>query len=134
MQNFKIKVDSITSYPEDLYSLGFKNLMKEIMVEERAKFDSESWEVDHEKSLLKGTRYSKIDHLTNVALGAIYNSIANELRKQGLPFEESLEESKTYTNDWIVNSEYSELQKIAKDTIIYSMGSDHWYTFEKQWN
>jgi hypothetical protein len=134
MQKFKIKVDSITSYPEDLYTSAFKTLIEEIIVEEKKKIDSQFEEIDHEKSTYKGSRYSNNSHLTKVALGAIYNSIAWQLRAQGLSFDEALEESKTQTNDWIVNTEYADLQKIANDTIMYSMGSDHWYTFEKQWN
>lgn len=135
MKNYEIKVNAICPMPKDLFALGFTNLMKEIIIEEKNKIDSEFKQVDHEKCTYKGSRFSDNNHLTRVALAAIFDSIkCYHWREENLEYEDAWDKAVEATNDWITNqSEVSELRRIAKDTIIYSMESDHWYTFEKDW-
>jgi hypothetical protein len=130
----EVKVNAICYYPKGFFSEAFVNIIKEIFIEERKKLDSEPWEVDHINNLYKGSRYSNIDHLTRVSLGAIFDSAQNHLRKEGLDFETARENSGEFVNEWIETSSYSDLKKLVTDTLFYSMGSDHWYTFEKNWN
>jgi len=81
MENYEIKVDAICPMPSDLYSSGFISLMKDIIIEEKKKIDSEYEDLDHDKALYKGRRFGDNDHLTRVALGAIHYSIFRHIRK-----------------------------------------------------
>lgn len=117
MEKIQIPVNCYTHFPKNAFSEQFIRFVKSNIAKVKEQIDAKYKEIDHEEyagPIYKGSRYYSNDRLLEVALGAIFDYF----------------ESKDILS---IDPSKLDFEKIAYDTIIYSMSCDHYYTFEKDW-
>ena len=136
-KEIQIEVNCITSYPKHLVDADQYLDINDAIAEYKK---SDEWKSIEKPDYmyLEGRRFHDDEHLTNVILGNIRLCINKSL----FGFEHG--DSNNPLNSQLMEDVYveylpsllkstKELNKWIKETLLYSAGSDYWYTYEKEW-
>ena len=135
----KVKVSCITSYPRHLIDES-QNVSIEVAIENYKK--SKEWNSVEKPDYmyLEGRRFNDNENLRKVILGNMRMCINNSLFDGHSHADLTDEAAKWLMEDVYGNylieilNEPKKLNEWIKATLLYSAGSDYWYTYEKDWN